>query len=326
MEWYWIVLIAVAGAVLFFFLLPTLIMSFVLYCVLLVRNKPDKWGRECSMPEDPECKEMFDLGLEWDGRYKDCKKEVTVTSDGLKLIGEYYDFGGSSAVIIISGRTESLLYSYYFAEPFRSAGYNVLVIDNRAHGLSEGKISSLGYKEYRDVIRWAELLHDELGNGKIVLHGICIGASTALFTAVSKKCPDYIEAISVEGMYVNFYESFVNHMKHDRPQTKTFPIMQEVMLHIRVFSGANVVTDGPLKRIPKLRKPILFLHSRQDQYSLPDKTEILYEKCTAPKRIVWFDTGLHSRIRINNTEKYDEAVREYLRDLPGLVAESKTIQ
>ena len=326
MEWYWIVLIAVVGAFLFFFLIPTLIMSFVLYSVLLVRNKPEKWGRVCSMPEDPECKRMFDLGLEWDAQYKDCKKEVTVTSDGFRLVGEYYDFGARSAVIIISGRTESLLYSYYFAEPFRASGYNVLVIDNRAHGLSEGKVSSLGYKEYRDVIQWSRLLHDELGNESVILHGICIGASVAVFAAVSKECPEYIKAISVEGMYVNFYESFVNHMRHDRPDTKTFPIMQEVMLHIRVFSGANVVTDGPLKRIPKLKKPILFLHSREDQYSLPDKAELLYDACTAPKRIVWFDKGLHSRIRINNTEKYDKAISDYLRDLPGLIAESEKIQ
>ncbi len=317
MSWYWIVLIVVAAAFLFFFLFPTLIMSYVLYSVLLVRNKPEKWGRECSIPDDEEYRRMFDIGMAWEEKHRSCKREVSVVSDGLKLVGEYFDLGGRRAVIIIAGRMESLLYSYYFAEPFCRAGCNVLVIDNRAHGLSEGRVSSLGYKEYRDIIEWSKLLHDKLGNERVTLHGICIGASAALFAAVSDKCPDYVDSLSVEGMYVNFYESFKNHMIVDRPEKKRFPVMQEVMLHIRVFSGANVVTDGPIKRIGKLKKPILFLHSREDKYSLPEKAQLLYDKCTAPKRLVWFDKGAHSRIRINNTEKYDGAIVDFLATLPG---------
>ncbi len=314
MEWYWILTLSVIGAILVFFILPVLVMSSIIYTVLLVRNKKEKWGRECSIPDDEEYKRMFDIGLEWEKTHRDLKTEVTVKSGRLKLAGEFFDFGSKRAVIIIAGRMESLLYSYFFAEPLRRAGCSVLVIDNRAHGNSDGVISSLGYREYRDVIEWSRMLHDKFGIEKITLFGICIGASTALFTAVSKKCPDYIDSIVVEGMYVNFYESFVNHMRVDRPDRKEFPMTQGVMFHIWAISGANVVTDGPLKRIGRLEKPILFLHSKEDQYSLPEKTEIMYEKCTAPKKIVWFDRGAHSRIRINNMEKYDDAVESFLAE------------
>ncbi|MBQ6263420.1 MAG: alpha/beta fold hydrolase [Clostridia bacterium] len=315
MEWYWILTLAVLGAILVFFILPVLVMSSIIYCVLLVRNKPEKWGRECSIPDDEEYKRMFDIGIAWEEKYRDRKTEVSVKSGRLKLAGEFFDFGSKRAVIIIAGRMESLLYSYYFAEPLRAAGCSVLVIDNRAHGNSDGKISSLGYREYRDVIEWSRMLHDKFGIEKITLYGICIGASTSLFTAVAKKCPEYIDSLIVEGMYVNFYDSFINHMREDRPERREFPIVQGVMFHIWAISGANAVTDGPYKRIGKLKKPILFLHSRKDQYSLPEKTEIMYNKCTAPKKIVWFDSGAHSRIRINNTEKYDAAVGEFLGEL-----------
>ncbi|MBQ7474466.1 MAG: alpha/beta fold hydrolase [Clostridia bacterium] len=315
MEWYVILILALVGAFLFLFLFPVLVMSYVLYSVLLVRNSKKKWGRECSIPDDEEYRRMFDEGLAWEEKWREKKTVVSVKSGRLRLAGEYFDFGGDRAVIIISGRMESLLYSYFFAEPFRRAGCSVLVIDNRAHGESDGKISSLGYREYRDVIEWSRMLHDDFGVGKITLFGICIGASTALFTAVSDKCPDYVDSIGVEGMYVNFYESFVNHMREDRPDRRQFPILHGVMLHIWAISGANVVTDGPVKRISLLKKPILFLHSREDQYSLPEKAELLYDKCKAPKRIVWFDRGKHSRIRINNREKYDDAVIKYIEDL-----------
>ena len=311
MLWFWIVL----AALFLFVIAPTFILACVLYTTLLRRNKPGKWGRTCSFPEDEEYVRMYNIGLDWGKEYASFKQDVEIVSDGLRMVGEYFDFGGSSAVLIIAGRTESLLYSYYFAEPFRKAGRNVLVIDNRAHGLSEGKVSSLGYREYRDLIEWRRLLHDRFGNERVLLHGICIGSSTALFALTSPDCPDYVEGMIGEGMYYSFYRSFDQHMKADRPDKMRFPVMQEVMVWIRLCSGANVVTDGPFKRIGLLKKPILFLHSRQDQYSTPDQVEYLFEHCTAPKKIVWFDRGAHSRIRINDTEGYDKEVTQFVEEL-----------
>lgn len=311
MIWVWIFI----GIFLFLFLIPTMIMAWYLYSILFRRTSPEKWGRSCAFPEDKEYQKMFDVGMKWAGKHTDVRQEVSITSDGLKLVGEYFDFGFDRATIIIAGRTESLLYSYYFAAPFQQSGYNILVIDNRAHGLSEGKVSSLGYKEYRDIIAWCKMLHGRFGNKAVFLHGICIGASTALFAAVSKYCPDYVIGLSVEGMYVNFYQSFLNHMKVDRPNRIRFPVMQEVMFHLWVFSGANVVTDGPIKRIRRLNKPILMLHSREDLYSRPEKAQLLYDICPAPKRLVWFDHGAHSRIRINNTERYDASIIQFLSEL-----------
>ncbi len=314
MLWLWIVL-GVLGFALLSGIIMTLIIAWIIYATLLRRNKPGKWDRGISFPEDEEYCRMHDIGIAWGETYKDRIREVTVTSDGLKLVGEYFDFGGKSAALIIAGRTECLLYSYFFAEPFRRAGRNILVIDNRAHGLSEGKVSCLGYREYRDILEWCRLLHDDLGNERVFLHGICIGSSTALFALTAPECPDYIEGMSCEGMYMTFYRSFDKHMDLDRPEKKKFPVVQEVMLWIRLCSHANVVTDGPYKRIEKLRKPILFLHSREDPYSTPDQAEYLYAHCSAPKKLAWFPHGAHSRIRINDMENYDDTIVGFLQKL-----------
>ncbi|MBQ9428789.1 MAG: alpha/beta hydrolase [Clostridia bacterium] len=298
-----------------FGILPVLVMSYVIYSVLLIRTSKEKWGRTCSIPDDEEYKRMFDIGMDWDAKYGACKRAVSVKSGNLDLAGEYFDFGGERAVIIIPGRMESCLYSYFFAEPYRACGCNVLVIDNRAHGLSDGKVSSLGYKEYKDILAWSDLLRS-LGNRKIILHGICIGASCALFAATAKEAPDVIDAIDAivaEGMYTTFFESLKNHMYDGgRP---VFPFAYGILVHIRLISGANVLTDGPVKRIKNLQKPILFLHSKEDIFSLPKKAEILYASCPAEKTLVWFDHGAHSRIRINNESKYDRAIAEFLQTL-----------
>lgn len=307
--WFWVIL-----GVFVLVILPTFVISSIIYTVLLVRTNPKKWGRECSIPDDEEYLRMFNIGIEWEKKYAGNKKEVGIVSEGFHLFGEYFDFGAEKAVIIIPGRMESLLYSYYFAEPFRKAGYNVLTIDNRTHGLSDGKINSLYYREWPDLIAWSRFLHDNLHNSEIVMHGICIGASGALYALTSNQAPDYIRAMIAEGMYINFYESLKNHMiEQKRP---LYPFAWEVALLIRLISHANVVTDGPLWRIDKLTRPILMLQSEEDTFSLPEKAKLLYEKCpSTDKHLVYFPTGIHSRIRINNTEKYDQTIIDFLRNL-----------
>ena len=303
---WWIVIIFLG-----LFLLPTMVISFIIYHTLLVRNKKEKWARSASMPEDEEYVRLYQQAAAWGKQYAACKRDVAIENDGLHLAGEYFDFGGENAVIIIPGRMESCRYSYHYSEPYRKAGWNILAIDTRAHGDSDGKINSLGYKEYRDILAWARLLHEELGNKLVVLHGICIGSSTALFAATAADCPDYVAGLTVDGMYTRFYDSCKQHMILDhRP---LFPFLWETMLYIRLVSGADVIWDGPYKRIRKLKKPILFIHSREDQFSLPAKAQTMFDQCPArQKTLAWFPHGGHSRVRINNPELYDQTVCKFL--------------
>jgi pimeloyl-ACP methyl ester carboxylesterase len=212
MEAWKIILLALLGSGILFWISSYFIIAAVVYRILLVRTRPEKWSRECSLDEEEEQTRMYAEGNAWYERYRDRISDVSIVSDGFRLFGEYVDFGFDRAVIIIAGRTEGCKYSYYFAEPYRAAGYNVLVIDNRCHGLSDGKYVSLGLKEYKDVLRWGEMLHDNLRNEKIVIHGICIGSATALYALISSECPDYFAGMVADGMYADFRESIKNHM------------------------------------------------------------------------------------------------------------------
>lgn len=292
-------------------ILSTLVISWVIYSALLRRTRKDKWARQPSMPEDEQYVQLYAQALSWRDQYLSCKRDVSIVNDGLRLYGEYFDFGSDKAVIIIPGRMEACYYSCHYTEPYRKAGWNVLTIDGRAHGFSEGKTNSLGYKEYRDILAWAEMLHDKENVGKISLHGVCIGASTAVFAAVDPSCQDYVEGIVVDGLYQRFYDSFYNHMTmFYRP---VFPILLVTMLFIKWFSSADVVHDGPLYRMNRMNKHILFLHSKEDVFSTPDKVQELFDMCPSMKKeMVWFEHGGHSRIRITEPIAYDRAIMNYL--------------
>ena len=303
---YWILLFLVVSGI-----LMTFLVSYIIYKTLLTRNKSEKWGRSASLTDNEDYLRLYAQGEEWHDTYAPYKKDVDITSDGLHLWGEYYDFGSDKAVIIIPGRMEACIYSCHYSEPYRAAGWNVLVIDGRAHGRSEGRINSVGYKEYRDILGWAKLLKEEYGIRTVLAHGICIGSSAAMFAATSSDHPGLIDGMVADGMYYRFFESFKLHMvQQNRP---LFPFLWETMLFIRLISGADVVFDGPGKRIVNLTKPILFLHSKEDCFSLPERAQQMYDLCPSPqKHLCWFPKGAHSKLRYADPDTYDKAIRDFL--------------
>lgn len=278
----------------------------------LVRTTPDKWGRTCSFPNDEEQVQMWHTGIAWMERNKARITELQIENDGLKLFGQYFDFGAKRCVIILPGRCESLIYSYYFAEPYEKAGFNVLVIDTRCHGLSDGKYNTIGVKESGDILAWAKLIHERFQNEEIYFHGICIGTSAGLFALASENCPEYLRGLVTEGCYVSFRETFKRHMMAlHRPR---FPVLDLAMLLINRNAGINVYRAKPISAIKKIRKDcrVLFLYGEKDIFSIPEKSRKLFAACASEdKKLVWFEKGGHSHLRINNTEKYDQAIMEF---------------
>ena len=309
--------IIAAGALALFLLvviLPTMAISLRVYNDHLVRRSPDHWRRGvCSFPDDPEIVEMYRQGGEWHAANGDCARQVGIESDGLKLRGEYYDFGFDKAVLILSGRTEAVTYGYFFAAPYRALGYNVLLIDDRGHGESDGDRNNVGLREFRDVQRWIRFLHDEQGNRKVLLHGVCIGAATAMYAVTEPGAPDCVEGLVVDGMYTTFRETFKTHMiLMKRP---VFPVLDEVMALIFLHAGRHPGLHGPVYSIRKLKLPILMLCGREDKFSLPERSQQPFDMCPSRKRIEWFEKGAHSHLRINAPEQYDAAIADFVRTL-----------
>lgn len=291
------------------FMLP---LSKSIYTEQLVRTSPDKWGRACSAPDNEEQVAMWEAGLAWAEPHKDKCTPVQIENDGFQLFGEYYDFGKDRCIIILPGRCESLMYSYYFAPPYEKAGFNVLVIDTRCHGKSEGIYNTIGVKESRDVLAWAEFVCNTFGKQDIYMHGICIGTSAGLFALSAQNCPDYLKGLVTEGCFVSFRETFKRHMiAINRPR---FPVLDLVMMQINRHTGTNVYRDKPIRAIKRLKKDhrVLFLYGTQDIFSIPEKTKELFAACSAEdKKLVWFHKGGHSHLRINNTQEYDDAIIQF---------------
>ena len=304
----YIILGTVAFSV-FMYILFALVASHCVYTKLLKRQSVEQWSRTPTALEGLE-KKMYEDGLLWYEQNADKKQELQIESDTLKLFGEYYDFGGDRCAIILTGRAESLPQGYYFAEPYSRLGFNVLLIDSRAHGLSEGDFNTAGFEESKDVLAWAKIVYETFAPRSIMFHGICVGAAAGIFALSNDDCPEYIDGIVVEGLFTNFGESLKNHMiERKKP---TFLTCQFINMWMKHYTGHNM-NFGPIDVISKINKPIMFLHGHQDFYSLPKHAQEMFDLCPAEiKMITWFDEGTHSLLRPVNKEQYDCAISHYV--------------
>lgn len=281
----------------------------------LVRKNKEQWGRTISLVNDLTLR-MDAEGQEWQQEHAAYKIDVHIVRDGCNLYGEYYRMGGDKAVIILSGRTESLRYGYYFARPYSKAGYNVLVIDPRAHGLSDGRYNTLGFEESIDALAWTRLLQEQYGVNTVVFHGICIGAAGGMLAITSPDCPACVKGLVTEGMFVNFRESMKNHLIERK--RLMFPVLPCIDFWFKRHTGHSMA-KGPVDVIGRMDKPLLMLQGQMDRYSTPHNAARLYELCpSAQKEIVYFDTGDHSMLRVTDTAKYDGAVTAFLERLSAI--------
>ena len=300
-----VIVVLLVGGVVFMFAYTTPI-AYRVYRDYLVNPHPEDRKRECSCVTNEEQVAMWNAGIEWAEARQDKMREVEVHRDGLRFLGEYYDFGYDRAVIILPGRCECLKYSYFYSKPYEDAGFNVLVIDQRSYG----EFNTIGKEECEDLKVWIRFVEEELDIHKIWLHSICVGSSTAILLLSGPDCPKSVKALVTDGCFISFRESFRTHMIDlHKP---TFPVLGMVMRNIKKYTGTDVDAIAPILLIDKVTVPVLFLYGEKDIFSLPEKSKLLIEKCgSSEKEVEWFKEGAHSHLRYTNPEQYDAAIGRF---------------
>jgi dienelactone hydrolase len=110
-------------------------------------------------------------------------EEVTfLSSDGLRMAGWFVPPQNGATVILLHGYSANRLQMRWHAEQLVSAGFGVLMYDERASGESEGEYRSYGWEDERDIAGAIDFLsaRPEVDPAKIGIGGCSIGAQIAL--------------------------------------------------------------------------------------------------------------------------------------------------
>ena len=161
----------------------------------------DKISTFASHKYDPYRKEINRLFCQLSDRPYE---EVSIVSfDGLTLFGRYYHVkDGAPLDIGFHGYRSSALTDFAGGSELSfSMGHNLLLIDERAHGRSEGRTITFGIQERWDAENWARFAVERFGaDVQIILYGVSMGAATVLMAA-GLDLPENVKGIIADCPY-----------------------------------------------------------------------------------------------------------------------------
>ena len=241
-------------------------------------------------------------------------EDVWITSrDGLKLHGTYFKGDeGTKAVICFHGYTSKGLndygsLSYYYLKH----GFRMLLIDERAHGDSEGTYIGFGTMDRLDGLEWVRWMISQIGEeAQILLHGNSMGGATVCMMS-GLNLPPQVKGIVSDCAFTSAKEVFT-HVLHSMYHLPAFPMIQIADLVNRKKAGYGLDECNAAREVQKATVPILLIHGSNDTFVPCSMCEEIYENCRSPKKKLIVTGAAHAESYYKDRKAYEAALDEFI--------------
>ncbi len=197
------------------------------------------------------------------------------SADGLELSGIHYTPENSNDkwVVIIHGYGHNHKHMYPFAGFFLDNGYNVLMVDQRAAGDSEGSWLTMGTAESADIALWTQEIARRNPDSKITLFGVSMGAATAMLAAARSDIANVTSLVEDCGYsnvvdIINLFNDVILHQDQS-----TVDMMMPVS---ESLTGYNLEDAAPINSISAAKMPTLFITGSKDSVVAGSMLPALY--------------------------------------------------
>ncbi len=241
-----------------------------------------------------------DLGLMYE--------DVTLTTnDGLKISGWHIPGTKPEAVIIVHGIWANKQAILPAVVMLSEAGYHVLAIDMRGHGLSEGERLSYGYYEALDVQASVDYLLAYHEVEKVGVMGYSLGgAAVVRATAIDER----IQALVIESSFSNLSDA-VNDGFSRHTGLPSWPFAPLIVRAAESELGLTVEQVNSTRALATmLPRPVLIIHGRDDDLFPVSHAYKMYEAAQEPKDL-WIIEGLKHDYPIKHKEEYQKKVLRF---------------
>ena len=260
---------------------------------------------------DPYREEMHRIFHQLNDR--PCEFVSIVSRDGLKLFGRYYhvkdgaplDIGfhgyRSNPITDFSGGTELSF----------QMEHNVLLVDERAHGKSEGRTISFGILERLDLLEWVHYAVNRFGHDiQILLYGVSMGGATVLMAA-DLDLPQNVKGIVADCPYAKPLDIIV--YVGERTAFPTCLIKPFAILAARIYGNFDITETDAIHSVGNTKVPILIIHGEDDRYVPCWMSEPVVK--ANPEKVCryTFPGAAHGISFLTDTPQYHHIVKEFVR-------------
>lgn len=238
---------------------------------------------------------------------------VSITSfDGLKLMGRYYHSAdGAPLDICFHGYRSSPVTDFSGGSEISfELGHNILMVEQRAHGDSEGNTITFGILERRDLLCWVNYALERFGSDiQIMLYGVSMGGATVLM-ASNLPLSGNVKGIIADCPYASPPDIIAEVGKEQHFPPAVTKILAS--LGARLYGGFDLNETDALRAVKETKIPILIIHGDDDRFVPCEMSE---QVCHANPQMVTrytVPTAAHGIAYLVDTPFYKEKVKEFV--------------
>ncbi|MBP0986079.1 MAG: alpha/beta hydrolase [Oscillospiraceae bacterium] len=288
--------------------------------------------RSSSKPDrnyDPEEEKEYIIPTEKSSQYRQAAYNYNIwwntrdrefveimSTDGLRLRGSILraenDKAAGRIAIVVHGHLCCAGEEGFISKMFHDAGYDVLAVDQRAHGKSDGETLTMGRMEAADVVEWARYAADRYPDEKIVLYGASMGGNSVLRTA-DRALPKNVVCIIDDCGYCRADEAILQSLRHDFSGILFKEAVNAACsVTYRILQGASIKNTDASGPVSRAKVPVLFIHGTDDSIVDCSDSRRLYALHPGKKKLLIFDGVKHNCSFFSDRERYTQEVFDFI--------------
>ncbi|MCQ2555465.1 MAG: alpha/beta hydrolase [Clostridia bacterium] len=262
--------------------------------------------------KSPWKKDVFDeSGMPEGSILRESENVFMMSEDGLLLHAYFTPALNHKYAICVHGNGRNLTHMTDRAMGFVNMGYNVLSIELRAYGQSEGENFGAGYPDRRDLVCWCKWISEKDPDAEIVIYGVSMGGATVMMASGERDIPSNVKCAVEDCGYTSFFDQLAYMFKGKN--IPPFPVLNTVDALCKKRLGFSLRENTSVQQLKKATLPMLFIHGEKDTFVPFYMLDEEFNACASSEKekFVVPESG-HGESHLVNPELYWGTISEFV--------------
>lgn len=218
----------------------------------------------------------------------------------------------NKVIILFHGYRSSAKRDFSLAvKIYLEMGLNVLLVDQRAHGNSEGKLITFGVKESRDVISWIDYVSiNKPQITDIIIGGLSMGATTVMLASqniTNKK----VKGITADCGFTSPV-AIIRRVAYQHFKIKGTVFVPILNFLCKIIGKFDILSYSTTEALKNNKIPILFIHGKNDSLVPYEMSLENYKSAVGYKDILIVENAGHGMSFLIDSKETGEKFKNFL--------------